>query len=783
MRSMSTSAGRRARAVARLVSGIVLCAPCHVAAQAEAPAALEPSANAMVAVRLRPDEHIALDGTLDDPAWRRAPVFDRFVEHEPDNGAKPAGATRVQILYDRAAIYVGVTALDDHPERIRAPLVRHDGVNRTQDSIVVYVDAIGKRQSAQIFGVNAAGSATDGMQIAADDLEDLSPDFDFDAASARNEHGYTAVLRIPFASLRYASDAQAGWRILVSRRVPRDQFSVWLSAPIALDATTVLAALQPLQGVEPPGESGFLTLRPSITVRHDTQRDPGQPADGSNGVQGSLDVKWRALPELVVDGTLKPDFSQVELDVLQLKGNSDFALYLPEKRPFFFEGSDLLRSPSDALYTRSFNAPRWGLRSTWRGAALSGTALAVDDQGGGATLLPYAYGTDSAAQPASRTLAARARGDADEEGGWQLGGLFAARRYEGDGGDNVVAGPDVAWRVDDALRLSAQWLHSQTTAQPLQEGAASDSYVLRRGAATRGDSITLKATLLTERTETIFTGQDIGPGFRDDTGFVNQVGFRGFDTHQSYGFRSVRPLNELWLTLNEKFKRDRRDGATIEASLTPNVWFTAPANTEGWIEYHGLSKLRVASGGRLLSEHYWAGELKTSPASWCSKLDVSLSLGRMADSDAGVARPGGQLKLALETRPLPALEVVPSVWAAWLRRGEVLTYRETASQLLGVLHVDARQSLRLITQRSTLDRKAEPGVAADRDSGLTTSLTYAWRRSMGTVLYVGAQRAHSGVGADNLARGTSAFVKLQVDVDEARTLFDVRPARAGAAAP
>ena len=96
--------------------------------------------------------------------------------------------------------------------------------------------------------------------------------------------------------------------------------------------------------------------------------------------------------------------SQVALDVPQLSGNTEFALYLPEKRPFFFESSDLLHSPTEALYTRSFTAPRWGVRSTWRGSALAGTAFIIDDKGGGETLLPYAYGTNTALQPGSRTL-------------------------------------------------------------------------------------------------------------------------------------------------------------------------------------------------------------------------------------------------------------------------------------------------------------------------------------------------------------------------------------------
>ena len=46
-------------------------------------------------------------------------------------------------------------------------------------------------------------------------------------------------------------------------------------------------------------------------------------------------------------------------------------------------------------------------------------------------------------------------------------------------------------------------------------------------------------------------------------------------------------------------------------------------------------------------------------------------------------------------------------------------------------------------QRSSLDRRAEPGVAAVRDASTTGSLTWTWRRSAGTVLYVGASGRRS----------------------------------------
>jgi hypothetical protein len=728
---------------------------------------------AMHAVRLRPDEHIVVDGTLANPAWKRAPVYDHFFEQEPRRGAAPKFATRVQILFDESALYVGVTALDEHPEEIRAPLVRHDNVIRTQDFVMVYIDAIGKRQAAQFFRVGASGSTGDGMHTASDDDEDFSPDFDFDAASARTEHGYTSVFRIPFASLRFSSDPHTTWRVMVGRRVPRDQAYLIMSADLPTDAPSQIAPMQPLQGIELPQQKSFLTVRPSITARHTSVSEPGQPTHTANGVQGSLDVKWRASPELVIDGTLKPDFSQVALDVPQLSGNTSFVLYLPEKRPFFFESSDLLHSPTEAMYTRSFTAPRWGVRSTWRDASLSGTAFIIDDKGGGQTLLPYGYGTNVALQPGSRSLSARVHGDLDESARFQLGGILSARRYEGEIGDNAVAGPDLAWQINDAWRVRAQWLRSQTTAQQSDRtDPATGEFLLERGRATVGDSVIVKASRYTDRLQLDFADYDISPQFRHDSGFVNQVGMRDLEAHQGYVFRNLAPTNELWLNLRSALVTDRIDGHVIQEYVTPDVWMSLPHNTQFWISWHGLSKLRATSTGTLLSEHYWKGEYTSTLASWIPLFDATLTLGKLADVSARQVRPGGQLNLSMSTRPFSAIEIEPSVWAAWLKNGSLLAYREMASQLLGVWHIDARQNLRLILQRSTVDRKGELGIVdADRESGLTSSLTYAFRRSMGTVLYVGATHSHNGVGRENIARGTEAFVKLQVDVDEVRGMF------------
>jgi hypothetical protein len=745
------------------LSAAALLASGALHAQAPDPGAVRvqaPDSGAMTAVRLAPGESIRLDGTLDHPAWRRAPVFSGFVEKDPTLGAKPSHETRVQVLFDDKAVYVGITALDPEPEQIRAPLVRHDAVLRTQDFVVVYFDPIGKRQSAQFFRVNAAGSTADGMHTASDDSEDFSPDFDFDAASSRNARGYTTVLRVPFASLRYTSDTDGGWRIMVGRRVPREQFALYTSVLVPAEAMAFIAAMQPLKDIALPEASQFVTLRPSATLRHERADEPGLPSRRDDKIQGTLDMKWRPMAELVIDGTIKPDFSQIDLDVPQLGGNSRYALFYPEKRPFFFEASDLLRSPTDALYTRSFTAPSWGLRATWRGATVAGTAIAVDDRGGGLTLLPGAYGTGYADQPASRTLAMR---KITNGGHVQFGAMLAARRYEDDGGDNVVLGPDLSWQLTDQLRLRAQWLHARTSAHPDDAGG------LRHGALVSANQIYLKAVHQTDNTQTDATINDIGNDFRNDTGFANQSGVRLFDAHYGRVWRNLGRFNELWANFYAKHTRDRVTGETIKSDIYPGIWFSAAANTQALLELHGLSSLRTASQGPMLRERYVYGEYSVTPAKWIPLVESTFSLGRLADVVADTVRPGAKASLMVRMRVLPQLELEPRISIASLARDGKQTYRETATQLNGIWFFNAAQNLRLIVQHTALDRRAEPGVAEAHDQGKVASLTYTWRRSAGTVLYVGASHSRTGVGATS--RGGEAFVKLQFDADEMLRMF------------
>ena len=746
---------RAQRSVCRFVLALLLFHTHAWAARHEAAAAetIRPG-------QLLAGEVIPLDGTLDHPAWLRAAEHTAFVEALPVNGGKPAFETRLRVLVGTRALYIGIAAHDPHPEAIRAPLVRHDHVERIQDALTLYLDAVGKRRAAQFFRISASGSTADGIHMGDDDEEDRSPNFDFDAASARNPQGYTAVFRIPYASLRYTKEGQGPWRILVARTVPRDHVYLYVSQAVPAEALSFISSMSAVAGLASAGEEQFLQLRPNLTWRSSRETSASGAASGQVTRSAGIDFKWRPVPEWVLDATVNPDFSQVELDIPQLSRNTRFALYFPENRPFFLESVDLLRSPTDALYTRTVTSPRWGLRGSLRGDAVSGTAFAGKDAGGGLVLLPGPFATGTASQPASQLAAARMRMDA---GGLTLGAVGAARHYEPGRGDNAVFGPDLTWQGSDSVRLRAQWLASYTTAQPDATGG------LTAAPAIHGSRMYLNALMRSDQHELNLTATDTSAAFRNDSGFLAQSGVRFVGVDLRRFWRNLGPTNYLAATLTADASVDRASGKMESSQLTPGMRASWAQNSEASVEYHGASRLRVDAASPLLAERYWHWAYRTTPAAWASAVSVGYDRGRFADVTANALRDGERIEIGAKLRPLARLELEPSYTAAVLRNDRGRVYREYVARVLSVWHFAPRHSLRFIVQTTALERRAEPlaGVAAARDHTRAASLTYAWRRTAGTILYIGANREQAGLTPVQ-TRGSEIFVKLQFDLDEVR---------------
>ena len=85
----------------------------------------------------------------------------------------------------------------------------------------------------------------------------------------------------------------------------------------------------------------------------------GHAASGLGGI---------ALASLLVfTFTTREGVVTVELDTPQLSGNTQFALFFPEKRPFFIENASYFQTPINLFFSRRIADPLAGLQRAARG--------------------------------------------------------------------------------------------------------------------------------------------------------------------------------------------------------------------------------------------------------------------------------------------------------------------------------------------------------------------------------------------------------------------------------
>lgn len=713
---------------------------------------------------------VRIDGRLDEAAWLTAPVHDSFVQYLPrDRQPVPDGyRTTMQIVIEEHALVIGLRAWDPRPEEIRAPLMRRDKVTRDQDFVAVIVDPVGTRRSAQFVRINAAGVVADGMFIAATDSEDFAPDFEVEAAVQRLADGYSVELRLPLMTLRYPYEGGAPWRIMAARSIPRESSMLLLSAPLTKDALNFIAELQPVDGLDDIAERvrkhALLSVRPELTLRSTRRSDGVATRRESRGALGA-EIKWRPRADWVFDATLNPDFSQVELDVPQLAGNTRFALSVPEKRPFFLESTDVIDLPLAAFYSRSVTDPGWGLRSTWRGTGADATALSLRDDGGGLLLRPGPYATTVLPQDRrsqATLLRSRWHGDA-----FSAGALLSQRDESAGGARNRVAGVDWVWRPSDEQQWRARAMGSRSRDSETGPGESGHHLNAAWWLRVPGWNFTAEAT-------------EVSPRFRNDNGFVEQAGVRIVESEliRRWGAVSVPgPLVfdahefETYLWVQHKgtlADRDVPGGQTIARSAHAGIWLAAARNSEAWAHVQ-FDTERARSDTPLRAIPAVAASYSVNPAPWLTKLHVEATVGRRLDVEADRLGRGSELLLELNLRaPLGRF------WLESEQRFEQnriaapdgrRALADTALQWLGVLHLDARDSLRAVWQGTRFLRPGTGEAVAPADlRGQTTSLVFLRRFGLGRSLSAGLSR-QTERPAPGLARSveTELFAKASFE--------------------
>ena len=332
-----------------LLLGIVVLHPSNVDSQ--------PSSKVATAVRSANAPKV--DGILDEAIWKSAVAINDFSQQRPVPGADPTERTIVYFVYDDQALYVGARLLRQRPNQIIRNMTRRDGMG-SAERLTITIDPQRDRRTGVGFGVSAAGVRSDFRHTQDEDMRGRESQFDpvWSAAAVIDTAGWTAEMRIPFSQLRFPPAAEQQWGLQIDRWMPdKNEDLQWIMIPPSetgyISRFGTLRGLKGVRSTRPveflPYLAGDATRRASTIVANPFNR----PYAGRLGMDGKAAVTGN----LTLDATINPDFGQVEADPAEVN-LSAFETFFDERRPFFVEGSEMLRgNGAQYFYPRRIGAP------------------------------------------------------------------------------------------------------------------------------------------------------------------------------------------------------------------------------------------------------------------------------------------------------------------------------------------------------------------------------------------------------------------------------------------
>jgi len=529
------------------------------------------------------DAQVIVDGVLDEPVWRGAALLTGFSGYQPVDSRAATDSTEVWIWHSRDALYLGVRALESHGP-VRSTLADRDKLG-SDDNVEIHLDTYNERNRAFVFIVNPLGIQADGTKGEGGGFipganvmpgqNDLSADFLWESKGRVTDDGYEVEIRIPFSSLRYPTQSVQDWGIQIVRNVQHNGYQETWTPALRARASFIDQEGQ-LVGLTGMHHGQVVQLNPELTNTITGAPSPsgaGWSYDAEPRLGGN--VRWGMGSNFVLNGTVKPDFSQVEADATQIAADERFALFYPERRPFFVEGVDQFNVPNTLVYTRAIVQPEAAMKFTGK---VGRTDVAV------LSALDAASTTPEGGRPAVNIARVR-RGFAAQS----TAGLLYSERVGG-GRANRVVDADVRHVFGGMYYVQVQGVMSHTNQDGASQSAPMWEMVVDRTGRGFGFHYGLKG---------------IGRDFAADNGFVPRTGI-------------VRP------DISHRFSLYGRPGAVMERY---NVYVRA----EGVWRYDDFFK-----GKSLLEDRLAFSNLLTFRGGW--NLNISPTLGSFAFDSSDYAR-------------------------------------------------------------------------------------------------------------------------------------------------
>jgi hypothetical protein len=706
---------------------------------------------------------IQVDGSLGDEGWKNVPAVETWYEINPGDNTPPKVKSTAWLVYDDKFFYAAFAFEDPRPSEIKAPLGDHDNTPSSTDYAGVILDTRNDGRTAMMFLANPRGVEYDAITDDGGSGEDSSPDFFWDAAGKITDKGWNLEMRIPFSSLRYAKADPQTWGIMLYRNYPREFRYQFFSTRLPRGGNCFICFSSKLSGLQGLPSGGHLVLAPYLSGNRTDMPggDLGTPLErGPLHGDVGLDLKWTPFASAALDATLNPDFSQIESDVAQIGANERFALFFPEKRPFFLEGIELFSTPIQAVYTRTITAPRYGVRGTGKFGKTAFTALFGEDKGGGSVILPGANDSAFADQEFHSTVAL---GRLRRDFGKSFVSLLASdREQKGGGYFNRLLGPDFQWRPNDGDVVTGQYLMSWSRTPKRPD--LSDQW---DGRALSGHALDASWNHSKTHVDWYAEVKALDDGFRADNGFVPQVGYRSEYAESGYTFRPQGFVRRLRTYLIQNASQDQEHDL-LSRELSPGFGLDARWNSFVRLRW-SFDRVRAGDGKDTLPRSRLVYTVQSAPSRFFSQISLDGSFGGQIDFANARQGSGLDATLSATLRPSNHLELRVNEGRRFLNVDlpdgtKPRLFTAKVDRLRATYTFTSRLFLRAIGQYVQTKRDAALyRDAVERESAFFTgSLLFAYKLNWQTVLFAGyGDNREQLPESETLARSDRQFfVKL-----------------------
>ncbi|MDI6849476.1 MAG: DUF5916 domain-containing protein [Candidatus Saccharicenans sp.] len=293
-----------------------------------------------------------IDGLLDDVCWQNQAPVSGFIQYNPVNGAPASEDTYVWACYDDKYLYFAFLMKDSRPDKIWAELTPRNEFENN-DSIQIILDTYNDRRTSISFTVNPRGVQKNSVETI------------WKSGAKIRDDGWSAEIAIPFKSLRFSTASEQVWGINFCRYFHRlNETDYWTEVKRDLPRLQQMAELRGLRGIKAGHNLEIFPYAGGRSSRWSGEKD--------DKLAAGVDVKYSIQPNLYLDVTASPDYSQVESDPF-LYQLSPYENYLRENRPFFTEGSQYfsLATGTRIFYSRRIRDPRLAAKISGKTGAYS----------------------------------------------------------------------------------------------------------------------------------------------------------------------------------------------------------------------------------------------------------------------------------------------------------------------------------------------------------------------------------------------------------------------------